>query len=282
MSLPEAQTDVLSTPDGVQLHCFVYEAPSARAGLVLVHGFAEHSGRYLPLIEALCGSGVSVLAFDARGHGKSSGTRAFVEHYDAYIDDLQLVVRRAQERFGAAPFVLGHSQGGLVALRYLARAATSVRGAILSNPALRNKLHVPTWKALLAQGASRAAPKLAVPTGLSGVDVSRDPEQQRLYDQDPLNLKAATARWYTEFLAAQDAVLAAPGVLRSVPTLALLGTGDRVIDSGVSATYFDQAKGGDLTVTTYPGFFHELLNEPKPDRERVVADIVAWLQGRIA
>lgn len=281
MAQPSGSFDTLAARDGIQLHCETFAVAGARAGLVLVHGFAEHCGRYGRIIQALNDAGISVMAYDARGHGKSSGTRAFVSSYGEYVDDLQDIVAKATQRFGGAPFVLGHSQGGLVTLRYLDRAANSVRGAILSNPALTNKIQVPLWKIALAHTASKLQPKLAVPTGLSGKDVSRDPEIQREYDEDPLNCKAATARWYTEFLGAQQEALARPGVLRSVPTLAVLGDGDRVIDCAVSTKFFAQATGGDLTVKMYPGFFHELLNEPKPDRERVAADIVTWLQEHI-
>jgi len=281
MSQPIRTPTPLVARDGLQLHSETFAVANARASVVVVHGFAEHSGRYGGIIEALNNAGFSVVAYDARGHGKSGGTRAFVSSYNEYVDDLQDIVAAATERLGAPPFVFGHSQGGLVTLRFLDRAANSVRGAILSNPALTNKLEVPLWKIALARAASKLQPKLAVPTGLSGKDVSRDPQVQRDYDEDPLNCKAATARWYTEFLGAQQEALARPGVLRSVPTLALLGDGDRVIDCAVSTKFFAQAAGGDLTVQTYPGFFHELLNEPGADREQVAADILGWLQAHI-
>jgi alpha-beta hydrolase superfamily lysophospholipase len=47
-----------------------------RAVLLLVHGYAEHSGRYGNLVEHFVPRGYAICALDHRGHGRSEGERA--------------------------------------------------------------------------------------------------------------------------------------------------------------------------------------------------------------
>jgi alpha-beta hydrolase superfamily lysophospholipase len=100
------------------------------------------------------------------------------------------------------------------------------------------------------------------------------------YAKDPLCSKQATARWYTEFTAAQEQVRKAPQALAGVPVLALIGEGDRIIDPKISVQSFEALGGADLTLRRYPGLYHELFNELEADRQKVLADTLAWLQGQ--
>ena len=45
---------------------------------LIIHGFGEHSLRYLPMADELAGLPVSIAIFDLRGHGKSDGERVYV------------------------------------------------------------------------------------------------------------------------------------------------------------------------------------------------------------
>src|SRR5207253_5066457 len=58
-----------------------------------------------------------------------------------------------------------------------------------------------------AKVASSVYPKLALPSGLSGKDVTHDEAIAKAYDDDPLVFKSATARWFTETRLAQAHVL---------------------------------------------------------------------------
>ena len=63
--------------------------PSATvARLLIVHGYGDHSGRYSQVMNWLACRGVECHAFDLRGHGRSSGKRAYVRNWDEYLDDL--------------------------------------------------------------------------------------------------------------------------------------------------------------------------------------------------
>ena len=50
-----------------------------KAVLLVAHGFAEHSGRYMNLVNAAVPHGYAVYALDHRGHGKSDGARVEID-----------------------------------------------------------------------------------------------------------------------------------------------------------------------------------------------------------
>ena len=87
--------------------------------VVLVHGYAEHSGRYEHVGAHLAERGAAVHAYDQQGHGKSGGTRCHVRRFGDLLDDLEgfVGVVRA-EHSGLPVFVVGHSMGGLVVAAY--------------------------------------------------------------------------------------------------------------------------------------------------------------------
>lgn len=283
MPAAPAQTGTLTTADGLQLQTREWLPASPRGTVLVHHGFAEHGGRYGHLIDALLPAGYGVVTFDARGHGHSGGTRVFVERFDSYLEDLTLVVDETLRRQTAPVWLFGHSMGGLIAAKFLQQQGLrGLSGAILSNPALANKVKIPAWKSALATGAAQLLPKLRVPSGIPPEDISRDPAEVRAYDADPLNVKVATARWYTEFVAAQAQTAARPEALREVPLLAIIGDGDRIVDAQVTLEFLRRVEGRDLTVKTYAGFYHEIINEPAADRARALADVVAWLDSHSA
>lgn len=280
--MPQAPTwtGTLTTADGIQLQTRAWVPEGAKGSVLVHHGFAEHGGRYGHLIDALLPAGFAVATFDARGHGRSGGTRVYIERFDSYLDDFSQVIADAARKLPGPLFLFGHSMGGLIVAKYVQqRGLGEAKGVILSNPGLVNKVRIPAWKSGLATAASRFAPKLRVPSGLPPEDISRDPAEVRAYDADPLNVKVATARWYTEFVGAQAQSLARPEALRDVPLLALIGDGDRIIDAQQTLEFLRKVEGRALTVKTYAGFYHELINEPEADRARVLADTVAWLNA---
>lgn len=265
---------------GVQLHYQLHHAANAKGSVLILHGFAEHGGRYGHLIDALLPHGFSAMTYDHRGHGLSGGRRVFVERFAEYVQDAEIALELAARRLPRPLYVVGHSMGGVVAMLLARQRPAAVKGWILSNPALHAAVAIPAWKVALARGASRAVPGLSVPSGIPPEHISRDPEEVRQYGEDKLNSKSATARWYTEFTAAQDDLLRDPLAFAGLPLLALIGEGDRIIDPKVSLQFLESLAGPSLEVRRYPGLYHELFNEVPVDRAKVLQDVVQWLQSR--
>ena len=210
---------------------------------------------------------------------RSAGARAFINRFSDYLDDVDTAVALARERAAELPLVmLGHSKGGLVVANWISERGQEASCFVLSSPAMGVALPVPGWKDALGKLMSRLIPKLAIPTGLDPSLVSRDPSVVEAYVGDRLVLTQATARWYVEFLSAQERALAT--ALRVIkPALVLQAGADGLVDPVASRRYAEGLGGDDVTFAPYEACYHELFNEPEQDR--VFGDVVAWLDERL-
>ena len=144
------------TRDGLVLRTYVWPADSPRAHLLLVHGVAEHAGRYAHVGAQLARAGITTHAFDLRGFGGSGGHRAYVDRWPRFYDDLEDRLTEVRVAAAGLPVVLyGHSMGGLIALGYaLAEPPRPLPDLlVLSAPAI--DATVPEWKRVLAVSSCR-------------------------------------------------------------------------------------------------------------------------------
>jgi alpha-beta hydrolase superfamily lysophospholipase len=261
--------------EGPALHSYECIPAGSRAVVALLHGFAEHAGRYGHVVKSWAGRGIGTLAIDLRGHGKSEGARGVCLRFGEYLDDARELVELVRRRLPDAPrFLYGHSFGGLVATSLVLEKPAPWRGLLLTSPNFRIAMKVPAIKRLAGQIASVVAPGFGLPSGLVGADMTHDAAAARAYDSDPLIFKKARARWFTEATAAQGRATARAGDLR-MPLYVAMGTADRVNDYGATRAFFDAAGSGDKTFDAREGLFHEVLNEPEwPDIAGKMADWV--------
>jgi acylglycerol lipase len=254
------------------------DAP-ARAVIVLVHGLGEHSGRYDHVVARLVGEGYAVWTVDHRGHGRSDGPRAFIENMDNAVADVDTLVDRAVAAQPDVPvFMLGHSMGGLIALRYALAHQDRLHGLILS-AALAQLDAVPKPLELVGRALSVIAPRAPL-IAIDPALVSRDPAVVEAYRADPLvHHGKVPARTAAQLAATVDRFPATVGAI-TVPTLILYGTADGLCPPAGSVMLGERIGAGDKTVKAYEGLFHEILNEP--ERETVLEDITGWLGARVA
>ncbi len=277
-----SDTGTLHRPDGTRLFWRSQRpAPNGvppKALVVVLHGVAEHSGRYVHVIAHLAAAGYAVFALDHRGHGASSGKRVFVERFRDYTDDVQAMIAHAQSIVpGRKVVLLGHSMGGLIAIQHLIDHAGVAELAVLSSPGLGIAVPVPKWKDALGRVMSKVWPALAIPTGIGPELVSRDAAVVKAYADDPMVTKTATARWYTEFLDAQGrAFERAAGI--KLPLLVLTAGQDRLVSVPAQDKWFKAVASTDKTQIPYPALYHEVLNEP--EKLAVLTDVTQWLDAR--
>ena len=277
---PPAASSTLRAADGTRLHALRWPAERPRAALLLSHGLGEHAGRYAALARDLTPRGIEVHALDHRGHGRSGGARAYTPRFGRYVDDFEAFRRHAA---GALPpglplFVLGHSLGGLIALRWLESAGgEGLAGAVLSAPLLGVRKEAPRWKLALSGTLSKVLPWLPLGNEIDPAELSSDPAYVRSYREDPLVHGRITPRLYTEMMAAIGDAFADAGRLPR-PLLFLVPGADSIVREEETLR-FAEGLAGDVTVERYPGFRHESLNER--DRARPVADVVRWIEARI-
>ncbi|WP_156371006.1 alpha/beta hydrolase [Nocardia arizonensis] len=251
---------------------------ATRAVIVLVHGIAEHSGRYAHVGTRLAESGFTVYAFDHTGHGRSEGDKANIGSMDDAADNVSaMLALAAREHEDVPKFLLGHSMGSLVTLHLVTRAPMEVAGIVLSAPPLEIPVGNPLQK-LFAPVLSRLTPNLGVLT-LDSAMISRDRAVVEAYDNDPLVYRGKVpARTGAEILRVTDLVKQRLATLTQ-PLLVLHGSAD-ALAAPSSADMIERGAGSkDLTVLRYDGLYHEVFNEPEQDR--VLGDVVSWLESHL-
>ncbi len=263
----------------LRLHYRMYEVQQPRAAVLVVHGLGEHAGRYHGFAEALASSGVSTFAYDQRGHGTSEGRRGHVGSFDVLLQDLDRFRREVSGLVDARLplFLLGHSMGGLVALRYLEEYDAPLNGGILIAPWLGTAVSVPRWKITLASALTRVLPAVPFRNAIDPDALSRDPEVVRAYREDPLVHDRITPRLFTEVSSAMGMVLQRSDRIVT-PLLFLLPAADQLVDTHRTLAFARSLSAQDVSIEVYPGHYHELLNEP--DRVEIVRDLRDWLIAR--
>ncbi len=251
----------------------------AAATVIVVHGYAEHSGRYAHVAKALNANGYAVWALDHRGHGRSEGPRASVKRFEHFVADLTTFVGLVQGQTVAGPlFILGHSMGGLISTLYAFDHQDQLAGLVLTGPAMKVDAGVSPVLLALSVILSAVAPELPVgPFDPGGV--SRDPAVVAAYTSDKLNYTAGVkARMGRQFVLGTRSVLGrAPGL--KLPILVIQGEADRLVSPAGTYAAFAAFGSTDKTLKKYPDLFHEVLNEPEQDE--IIALISEWLDGRM-
>lgn len=266
---------------GGRIHRRVWDVPDARAQVVIVHGYGEHGDRYQRLAARLTEEGFSVWANDHRGHGLSEGPRGVMMNIgDAVADVDQVVDLARQGRPGLPVFMFAHSMGGAIGLRYALDHQDKLAGLVLSSAAVSLEgLGVSRLQRAAAKVVGRIAPKLAI-NRLPLDGISRDPEEDRIYQEDPLVHKGAQpARTVSELLEAMAELPDEVAGLR-IPLLVIAGSADPIVPAAGSRDIFERTGSADKRIIVYEGFVHELINEPPDDRERVTRDLIEWLDAR--
>ena len=250
-----------------------------RAILLLVHGFAEHSGRYTHVVTSLVEAGFRVEALDYRGHGRSEGARAFVRSFDVLLTDIQIWAQRVDMSLDDSPpiFALGHSLGALILVLYVLKYRPHWHGIMLSSPALKIAADFSPILQKLAPIIGALLPKLKT-TKIDPSLLSYNPEVGKKYLSDPLN--------YTDGIKAAfgAATLRAMQIVEkdvanfNLPLLILHGADDQLNDPRGSQFFYTRVSSADKEIEIVPNMRHEILNE---DRwQLMVEKYIDWMDGR--
>src|SRR5919202_1791420 len=246
-----------------------WPAADPRCLVVLVHGYGEHIGRYAHVAQALAARGSTVVGPDHVGHGRSAGERALVESFESVVDDVRGVVHAER---GELPVVMvGHSMGGLIAIRYAQRHREDLAGLVLSGPAVGLGPVMQEWL---------AAPELPSEP-LDATALSRDPAVGEAYVADPLVYHGGWKRPTLEaFVAADQAIAAGPG-FGELPVLYVHGADDLLVPVALARPVVERLAGPNSELHVLEGARHEVFNElGKEDVISLVASFAERVTAR--
>jgi lysophospholipase len=269
------RTGSIKSHDGTAI--FYYEAfvPNAIQTVVLVHGFAEHAGRYCHVTEALNQASISVLAIDLRGHGQSGGEQGHMDSIDQYVEDVHAGVKFAKQQTGAAKVILmAHSMGGLVASHYAMAHPKELAGLILSSPLMGIKVAIPAWKKIVGELMATFHPLFRLKSTINADDLTHDKAMADIYRNDSRIFHFVRARFFSQLqMAIEEAQGFAPKI--QIPLLMQLSDPDHIVDGEKSRRWFEKCQMADRKEIVYGGFFHEIYNEL--DRNRPIRDATEWI-----
>lgn len=268
------------TPKGANIYYQHWQPESPpKAILFIAHGLAEHSGRYLNVVNYFVPRGYAVYSLDHLGHGKSDGTRVYVEHFSDFTEPLKAYLDMIQGwQPGKPMFIVGHSMGGLISTAYLLDHQDELKGAVLSAPALKISENISPITILMAKLLAGITPKMGL-AALEASAISKDTAVVNAYLNDPLVYNGkTTARAGGELLKAIRRVEQEAETIH-IPLLLLQGSEDRLVDPGGAKMLYEKARAVDKTLKVYEGLYHEVFNEP--EREQVLKDVEAWLEAHL-
>ena len=270
----------LEVSDGQAIFYRALMAPKPQAVTVILHGLGEHSGRYLHVMDALAGRGIASFAPDHRGHGRTArGRFGDIRSIDRVVEDVEEIVELAASKIPGPVFLLAHSMGAIIALLYLFRRQSRLRGAVLSGPPVAIPETVSPAVAAAAGFIARLAPMLPVQSVAPAHLASRDPAVVQASLDDPLCYNGATrARTGHQLLLALKEIDRRMGEV-SLPLLLLHGADDRIISPELSRVVFDRVASTDKTRNVYPGLYHEIFNER--EQAQVLDDTAGWMEEHL-
>jgi acylglycerol lipase len=259
-----------------------YWAPlRPKAIICVVHGYGGHGGRYAHVAQRLCNMGFGVVAMDSFGHGKTTGPRGFAPSYEASLDSIQIFLDETEKLFPSSKkFIWGHSMGAGIVANYVLRRQPQIAGAVFGSPLFKMTFHPSLIKMFLARLMNKINPAYTQNANLEAMAISRDREVVKSFIEDPLVHGRISARTYIDARRAGIWALHNADKL-NIPCLLIHGTADRLTSFEASKEFASKASGEFLTFKLWNGFFHELHNEPEPDRTEVLNYITNWLEKQL-
>jgi acylglycerol lipase len=274
------------TPPGAAQSRGTSAALCAKGTVILIHGFAEHAGRYETTAARLQRVGWKAVAVTLTGHGRA-GIRPDIEAFDDYlppiVETIDGLVEYGDPTETGRPIVLlGQSMGALVACRIALCKPSSVSGLILSSPAFGIADRMPRAALGMLGLLSRWLPTLPIvpPPKGGAAALSQISQEQSRFEEDPLC-------WHG-FLGLRMACQLARASIETeellhridIPTLMLWGDADPVINPDAIRRASRRMSADLVTAEVWSGSRHHLFTDR--DAESHFQKIRGWLEQRRA
>ena len=302
------ETSFITDSEGKKLHLYTWQPNQEAVGVVqILHGMAEHAGRYNKFAKKLAGNGYVVYAHDHRGHGKTDPDQlGFISEQGGFgllvqnVEDITNHIKKEHPELLVVMF--GHSMGSFLLQRFLQKSSFSPDAVVYSGsngkpPAILNvgiliasilkKLFGPQAKSPLLEKMSFGAYNKKFKPNRTDFDwLSRDNSMVDLYIDDPLcGFTCCTSFYHQLFTGLKKLHSHKPFAdhAKDIPILVVSGDADPVSEMGKGIKSLEKCirKSGviDLEVKVYHGGRHEMLNEI--NRDEVMDFIINWISKKL-
>jgi acylglycerol lipase len=251
--------------DGAELYVQIKETGSP-VWIVATHGIGEHMDRH-KYIPELFGHDFNIFQYDLRGHGRSTGRRAYVQDFAEYMEDLKEIIRFLEEKYRMDRYVLfGHSMGALITCAFMQSYVEDERypeRVVINAPpcgasGLLGKI-VKLIPPAVFNGACEIPYSFPVGGLVELTGLSHDPRTKEDYLKDNLNALKLESKLIFELMKTAQATFARP-VRSKCPSFATVGSSDRVVGASDVIEYFTSVDKS-FNFKIIDGAYHEIHNE---------------------
>ena len=239
----------------------------AKAVVVIIHGAFEHHRRYGWLIEMWRLSGFHVIMGDLPGQGMTTrANRGHIDSFDEYLYEVKDWIQAANQ-FELPVFLIGHSMGGLIAIRLLQQEEINLAGVVLSSPCL-GVVHTPSKLLnLLSYPLNAIIPSFRMNSGVTVEMATRNNEVREADLNDTLYVTKVSIRWYRELIDEIKLAFEQIQQTQDLPFLVMQGGEDKVVNKGSVKDWFNIVPLSEKRFKEWPKCYHEIFNEP--EREEI-------------
>jgi len=265
--------------DGTELFYRYWRPPEPKAVIIGVHGYAEHSGRYMHVGEFFAKEGFGFYIHDHRGHGRSGGERGYVNKFQEFIDDLDEFLEHVKTSEGVDKvFLLGHSMGGLIGIIYAIQHPEKLKGLVTSGAGLKTGIRVSGVKIAFMKLISTIKPTYRPDIKIDPNALTNDETVNRAYSEDPLVFKQGTIKLLLEMIKAMEWANQNADKLK-VPILMMHGANDEIVPPEASKEFFEKVPIEDKQLIILPERKHEIFNDI--NKEEALNKALEWIKAHL-
>ncbi|KAG8623016.1 hypothetical protein KVT40_007992 [Elsinoe batatas] len=280
-------------PDGLSVYTKTWKASPETARLLFLHGFSDHANNYEDLHPYLSSRGITVLAFDQRGWGRTCASpshRGLTGPTTQVLSDISALLQTLLPS-PVPVFLMGHSMGGAEALYYTCAdpdgLVSKLRGTVALAPliALHPRTRPNAATVFMARLAGRFLPARKMVNKLNPDLLSRNPERNKEWVEDELCHDTGTLEGLAGMLdrgagLESGKVMLGPGRHEGGKSRVLVvhGTGDEINVVEGSRDWVARSTAEDKRFWELEGWFHNLHIEP--EKEMFREGVADWILER--
>ncbi|MCI3797838.1 bifunctional alpha/beta hydrolase/class I SAM-dependent methyltransferase [Escherichia coli] len=236
--------------------------PGAKKVIVLFHRGHEHSGRLQHIVDELAMPDTAFYAWDARGHGQTSGPRGYSPSLARSVQDVDEFVRFAasDSQVGLEEVVvIAQSVGAVMVATWVHDYAPAIRGLVLASPAFKVKLYVPLARPGLALW-HRLRGLFFINSYVKGRYLTHDRQRVASFNNDPLITRAIAVNILLDLYKTSERIVSDAAAI-TLPTQLLISGDDYVVHRQPQIDFYQRLRSPLKELHLLPGFYHDTLGE---------------------
>jgi len=268
-------TGFFKSHEGAEIFFYEWNYKPGQKTLIVIHRGHEYGERLQEFATHPLFASYNIFAFDMRGHGhtKAGVSPVFMDS----VRDLDTFAKFLQQSYAVREediFVVANSIGGVITSAWVHDFAPRIAGMALLAPAFEINLIVPLAKQAI-ELMLKINPKLIVKSYVKSKMLTRDPEQQRAYDNDRFITRSINGKLLID-LANAGKRLVEDAAAITTPTLLLSAEKDFVVINRQQKQFYVNLSSSLKEFITLEGFHHGILFEQ--GREEVYKILQRFIQ----